>query len=80
MGIGPGIGLPRIFSAIGRFSVFLTDDGFSHVLNGFLTYHGFLTIASSSRIISLDCVFLFSDCLDLCGCVHYNYIKAWCNV
>jgi hypothetical protein len=32
-------------------TVFLTDEKYT---GGFFTYHGFVTIASSSRIISLD--------------------------
>jgi hypothetical protein len=34
--------------------VYLTDEGLFDVPVGFFTYHGFLTITSSSRIISLD--------------------------
>jgi hypothetical protein len=37
-----------------RSPVYLTDEGLFNVSVGFLTYHGFVIIASSSRIISLD--------------------------
>jgi hypothetical protein len=62
-----------------RSPVYLTDEGLFDIPVGFFTYHGFLTIMSSSRIISLDNLVFYNHLRFLCACFYFPNFPSTCT-